>query len=433
LGNEAALMVITKPSFGEDWEKTQGPPDLFYHETKEKDVGILFNKAFSDKYSIHEDPHLFGPKGDVSFFKITDKSGTDIHFSNFHGNKPNLVKFIDWVDQCKNKGINYITGDSGVSYKEYYKGDTPLRTDGKKDILRSVLQTILKNGEIMRLSTIPMNMKKQELDIVWNNDIENTTRYVGIDGRFVIDLNNLPSNPLTEDSNVIPTNIKPVALFSPNTIADQNVVQLKTKEFNLLSATSFLIGREEEWGEVSTELMKKDIFEDYHKQKGRDYTMIWLQLYNDWIKDFNLLNPSNQLKAYELNPCELKKSKNGTKASYQPDGCILSPDDKKYYEDNYKYTPPKSKSKSSSLKNLARGVSRFTQGFTQRFINPKKPSNNILRTNETNFRTNKSNNTNNKSMSTNEFTKNFKNKNKYGYILGGRKRTKRKRTTRRRV
>ncbi len=416
--DKPALMVITNPSFGEEWkDTTQERPGLFTHETK--DVCILYNEAFNNEYRIQEDPQdLFGPNGDVSFFKITNTSGRDIKFANFHGkiDPENVDNFTDWVVRCKDNGIHYITGDSGLSYKIYYKiykkGQEVLSTISEiheKEVnLEIKLRDKLTNGEIMAFSKIPIKKKKQSLDIVWNNDIENTENYNEIDGRFVIELNKPfdtvstlvePVRIKDDDGKVV---YKPIEVGTRpdtpqlngidhvngiasanvltmykgyNTIADQNVVRLNRPEFNLMSATSFLVGKKEEWLAIEERykyIEKENRFEKYHN-KGRKYTMMWLQIYNDWIKEFNGFNKSNPLKEYKLILCEpeLEKDKNG-KVKIQPNGkpiiklqsngkprfqledCTLFLTEKYEYEKKYKYPPSKSKPKYSLMNYFTR-------------------------------------------------------------------------------
>jgi hypothetical protein len=297
LGDNPSLIVITNPSFGEEWLTTNGPREVkdskFIHFHWIKNACVLFNDSFSDKYIVREieNEYTLLSTSEVSLFEIEHKTNnTVIQFANFHGNSDpdNLSKFTKWVNWCKEKGIHYITGDSCVTYKQYYEKDPNKnkhvkngKTQGTKDEFSTYLQTILKN-EIIAYSTMPIYKAKQPFDIVWNNDIENKKVYDEIDGRFVIELN----PPFDKLSKFVPFTGREYVYALSNykyykIIADQNVVKLETKEFNLLSATSFLIGSFKEWGYFQKSL------KDYHQNIGKRYTMLWLQIYNNWIGIFN--------------------------------------------------------------------------------------------------------------------------------------------------
>jgi len=266
-----ALMVITDPNFQDQFfVDNSKEPDLYYKEMKrgEYTCGVLYNPMFDCEFKI-EDLELDPSLENVTFFKITKTENPPILVSNFHGtsNENNLSHFKAWIEWCKGNGIHYITGDSHM-----------ISLTNNSSIGETL--TPMKLGP-MAYSTIPIIKKKQDCDILWNNEIRNTERRHEIDGRFVVELRPSDALPLRTSS----TPIMALTRYSDKTpiLADQNVVRLKSATFNLLSATSFYIGSEEEWG---IDLFN---FDSYHIE-GRGYTKEWILRYNHWIKEFNQAN-----------------------------------------------------------------------------------------------------------------------------------------------
>ena len=286
-----ALMVITDPNFQDQFfVDNSKEPDLYYKEMKrgEYTCGVLYNPMFDCEFKIEdlEDLELGPSLENVTLFKITKTENPPILVSNFHGtsNENNLSHFKEWIEWCNGNGIHYITGDSHMI--------SLTNNSSIGDTLTPM------NLGPMAYSTIPIRKQKKKCDILWNHEIRNTERRDEIDGRFVVEL-----RPSVAPSDALPlrTSSNPIMAltrYSDKTpiLADQNVVRLKSATFNLLSATSFYIGSEEEWGNFTE-------FDIYHTNYGRRYTTVWILCYNDWIKEFNRVNGT---KLEEFNMCHIE-------------------------------------------------------------------------------------------------------------------------------